>query len=979
MEETVDWENDDELPPAPPSPIQPGDQLTSIPEGQEQDEPMAPAPPTPPRSKLPATALWLGDTAAAKKPPPPEFREPLATIKWEEYLQRKAKESAAEPSAKKAPPKLSEESQPRSKFPAPTRPKSPPFKSPPPNAPPPPRGSLSPPRRAPPTPSIASQPKPQVSGSSTDRTPPISLEATVHEPKAEEGQKRSRSEAARPSFMVHERFSDQGMPKLPVNRFALKAEEGDASKRQRSYRSSSLAHTLIQEQRPTIVIPKPSSAPILRPLWPKIQTVSLKEPALPVRKNEELVNLTSAQVENEYAQKSWFLETLKALMNSRSGSRRCLANFAYTQANTLQLSFACFNMGNLARPPKIGNKSMPLRLNPMVCLWSQNWAHIIVTLEAKSLLMRHPSESHLAEFIVDNGLIGAIAHWEDVPGMASTQAVACHVRGDTSASVELLWKKRWPTTESAHWECVAAMFEIDFGRKSQEGGLVPFIRDGKTGFALMDQNAEDILAEVTDEGERLSLTKVKRAGLQKTRILAYHIESSKGGRRHENVRSYLKEILTQVGSAHVDLLFCDGNLAASRSKKSQRHTDIPNSTICQSYRQFQQAINTGVPFEERVQMVILDNNPAMHAEVEMTTEDRDKHDWDCCLVAVFGWGKTVVQKEKRIEMKEHPEKIANAMNLPRHDVPDDTSSLHYESAPVDWKVSMSERALHLDRKDMWLGNTDKDYHSPMFITLRNEATKNFRYRKAEKEKERRDRAKSLGHTASAKAAAAAIWASSASGANGCPHDDSESSLQPHEWRWSDYIMLLLFVIMIISTLVHAVAILHFLCSRIRMFPFSVIRRVFNYYYYLQACRALRLQREEHIRNVPLAERLEEEMRLAEINLRIAQVPADPNWVMPPPGAALRQRPVAKPAAKPAAAPVLQPPQIQEPDQEPVPRPADPPAVPGPANRRAGRTLWKFPNRNVHHFQGCHHLNGNHPAPAVCVGTLCMQCDDQRGI
>jgi hypothetical protein len=192
-------------------------------------------------------------------------------------------------------------------------------------------------------------------------------------------------------------------------------------------------------------------------------------------------------------------------------------------------------------------------------------------------------------------------------------------------------------------------------------------------------------------------------------------------------------------------------------------------------------------------------------------------------------------------------------------------------------------------------------------------------------------------------------------------------------------MLLLFVIMIISTLVHAAAILHFLCSRIRMFPFSVIRRVFNYYYYLRECRALRLQREEHIRNVPLAERLEEEMRLAEINLRIAQVPADPNWVMPPPGAALRQRPVAKPAAKPAAAPVLQPPQIQEPDQEPVPRPADPLAVPGPANRRAGRTLWKFPNRNVHHFQGCHHLNGHHPAPAVCVGTLCLQCDDQRGI
>ena len=276
--------------------------------------------------------------------------------------------------------------------------------------------------------------------------------------------------------MVHERLSDlQGLPRLPVNRFDLRLEEGEASKRQRSFRSSSLAHSLIQEQRPTIVKPKPSSAPILRPLWPKVQTVDLREPSLPVRKNEELVNLSSAQVENEYTQKQWFLETLKTLMYSRSGSRRSLANFAHTQANTLQLSFGCFNLGNLARPPRVGNKATPLRLNPMVSLWSENWAHVIVTLEAKSLLMKNSSEKHLADFIVDNGLIGHIAHWEDEPQQNNTQALSCHVRGDLSASVELMWKKRWPANMSIAWECVAAMWEVDFGRKSQEGGLVPFV------------------------------------------------------------------------------------------------------------------------------------------------------------------------------------------------------------------------------------------------------------------------------------------------------------------------------------------------------------------------------------------------------------------------------------------------------------------------------------------------------------------------
>ena len=375
-------------------------------------------------------------------------------------------------------------------------------------------------------------------------------------------------------------------------------------------------------------------------------------------------------------------------------------------------------------------------------------------------------------------------------------------------------------------------------------------------------------------------------------------------------------------------------------------------------------------------MTVLDNNPAMYAEVEMTTTERDLHDWDCCLVAVFGWGKTIVQKEDRIKMKEQPGRIADILKLPRWDVPDDTSSLHYESAPVDWKVSMSEKALHLDRKDMWLGNNDKDYHNPMFVTLRNEATKNFRWRTAEKEKERRDRARSLGHT---KAAAAAIWASSASGAYGLPDDGEANQAQPLEWRWSDILMAILFAMMIISTLIHAAALLHLLCSRVSIFPFSVFRRILNYLYYLRDSHRLRLQGEEYVRNTPLTEVLEEERRMAEINLHIAQGPTDPNWTMPPTTSAMRQRPVAKPAAKPAAKAIAVPfhqQQDQEPDQEP--RPANPPAVPGNGNRRAARTLWKFPNRNVLHFQGCNHLTGYHPQPAICMGTLCLQCDDQAG-
>ena len=89
MEDVPDW-GDDELPPAPQSPIQTDAPLSAIPEETEQDQVMTPAPPTPPKSKFPATASWLGEVPKPKKALPPEFREPLVSVIREEYYQRKA-------------------------------------------------------------------------------------------------------------------------------------------------------------------------------------------------------------------------------------------------------------------------------------------------------------------------------------------------------------------------------------------------------------------------------------------------------------------------------------------------------------------------------------------------------------------------------------------------------------------------------------------------------------------------------------------------------------------------------------------------------------------------------------------------------------------------------------------------------------------------------------------------------------------------
>ena len=58
-------------------------------------------------------------------------------------------------------------------------------------------------------------------------------------------------------------------------------------------------------------------------------------------------------------------------------------------------------------------------------------------------------------------------------------------------------------------------------------------------------------------------------------------------------------------------------------------------------------------------------------------------------------------------------------------------SCHPLHAPLDYQVRVSERVLHLDRADYFLGSRDSDWHLPLLKTLREEGTKNLRQRSAE--------------------------------------------------------------------------------------------------------------------------------------------------------------------------------------------------------------------------------------------------------
>jgi hypothetical protein len=385
------------------------------------------------------------------------------------------------------------------------------------------------------------------------------------------------------------------------------------------------------------------------------------------------------------------------------------------------------------------------------------------------------------------------------------------VRGDATAQVVCEWKRRWPTDENSSWQCVTAQFLVTFGRKSISDE-VPFTRDDIKGLPLNYQEAAQRL-DFNDPAVLEAAHVVKRAGMSQVRVMAYHIESSKGGRAHQNVREYLKAILRRCAEVQVDLLFCDGNLAASRNQKSQNFCDIPNSTICQSYRQFHQLLNEEKPLQHRMAMTVFDNNPAHLAEVEMDPAQRDQVDWDCCIAAVFGWGKTAAQRADRIRYSTDAAHVAKRLGLDNVEMPL-LHTLDYEVAPKDWHAAMSERALSIDRRDLWLGGNDCDYHRPMFITIRNFATKNFRYRAAAKIEERKQKQKekkgkgkgqSKGTSSSSSTwdsstwawTAASWYASSTPGARG---ESTEKDDNPHTWNVWDTVFFILFLAMMLNTL-----------------------------------------------------------------------------------------------------------------------------------------------------------------------------------
>ena len=171
-------------------------------------------------------------------------------------------------------------------------------------------------------------------------------------------------------------------------------------------------------------------------MWPAGSQHDLTRPSLPIIKEADVRNLPSAHVEDQAQRDAWFLETVKHLMGSRTGSARTAENVARTQCNSLQLSFACFNLGNLARKSKIRKEgSSNYKLiehgeHPLAHLWASNWANVIITLEAKALSLKEGERVN--QLAIQTGLRGVTVAFNK----SGNTDIGCHVRGDATAHVE---------------------------------------------------------------------------------------------------------------------------------------------------------------------------------------------------------------------------------------------------------------------------------------------------------------------------------------------------------------------------------------------------------------------------------------------------------------------------------------------------------------------------------------------------------------
>ena len=284
------------------------------------------------------------------------------------------------------------------------------------------------------------------------------------------------------------------------------------------------------------------------------------------------------------------------------------------------------------------------------------------------------------------------------------QEFCCLVRGNknTGTAVHILEESN-PDVD-VQW-CI---FEVFFGRKREE----------------TDEDVERRVNSVMPKGRGKayredcnSRPEIYRAGLERLKCCLFTVEHG-AMKTPLAVLKGLSVMMDAIIRHQCDIMCGDGNQSTSTIISKQQEADFQNSMLVTAARAALASFNEGKPMFSRVGFEFFDNNPFDITEEPQETAALDP---DCCLVGVFSWGHCASGHHKRCyargvhNLMQSAQENQTYFDIEQHKGDVDPTSfpelgslveaeVHQDPliGPVEFAVSRSERALHLNQESLCL-------------------------------------------------------------------------------------------------------------------------------------------------------------------------------------------------------------------------------------------------------------------------------------
>ena len=417
------------------------------------------------------------------------------------------------------------------------------------------------------------------------------------------------------------------------------------------------------------------------------------------------LDLKLIAVDDEYTQR-WFhyMSNLLPTGKKTLADASKYANRDSHTGDTLQLSVLFLNLGHIIRPMKPNpNKKAPSsapRNEMLLNMWGGNWAHLVLACESADL------KEIQNEAVEDFALRGAHSECGEL---------SCYVRSNqhaaTPGTVTLLHSVEIRET------IAYAFFRVSFGTTWASGRTY-----------------------YTNDEER----EISRSGLTELTVAVFHLHHNCANNRLGRAAEVFTTFLQLCLDYRVDIYAGDANQAAFKCYNSQDKLNIPNSLISYLTRSMVAEVNIGKPIWQRLQVHMLNNN----FEGNLTGEDPD-----CCVMAIWSWGRTQSgtvlrnmlrtrpEQERRDLANPHPHRerphqsLSNAINrvVPSDDMLN-TDDPH--SGITDFDIRQSPRVLMIKHTHLWLNQSDMSWHLPILATIRELPFKNWRQKSHTAEKKK---------------------------------------------------------------------------------------------------------------------------------------------------------------------------------------------------------------------------------------------------